>query len=51
MTPYLYTISEMWFDSIEAYDRCIRSTEFMAAREDESGGDEQDPEGDDEGAE
>ena len=29
-------ISEMWFDSIVAYDRCIRSTEFMAAREDES---------------
>jgi uncharacterized protein (TIGR02118 family) len=29
-------ISEMWFDSIDAYNRCIRSPEFAAAREDES---------------
>ena len=29
-------ISEMWFDSTDAYNRCVRSSEFMAAREDES---------------
>lgn len=29
-------ISEMWFDSMDAYNHCIRSSEFAAAREDES---------------
>ncbi len=29
-------ISEMWFDSTDAFNRCIRSSAFAAAREDES---------------
>ena len=29
-------ISEMWLDSTDAYNRCIRSSEFAAARDDES---------------
>jgi len=29
-------ISEMWFDSMDAYNRCIRSWAFAAARQDEN---------------
>ncbi len=29
-------IGELWFDSAEAYDRCLQSGEFAAARADES---------------
>ncbi len=29
-------ISEMWFDSINAYNHCARSSEFAAVRDDES---------------
>jgi uncharacterized protein (TIGR02118 family) len=28
-------VGEMWFDSLDDYDRCLRSPEFAAAREDE----------------